>query len=254
MRRLIAGEFDKLFTTRLWLWLLLASMALTALYASLAIAFDTDPDNFAPSLDSPAGQQLLFGVAAGAAKPLVAVLAAIGLTAEFRYKTVTATFLATPHGGRVVAAKLVAYALVGVAYGLACVGVVAAIALPWLGRRDIRVPMTGNGIPATIAGVIAAVAVFALLGVGLGALLREQVATVVALLIYLFVAEPIVTRIPALGDWTMYLPGPASSALTQLSLDNQDFLLPWQGGLVLAVYGLAFAVAGTLLAMRRDVT
>jgi len=254
MPRLIAGEFGKLFSTRLWLWLLLASMALTALYASLAIAFDNDPDNFAPSLDSPAGQRLLFSVAGGAAKSLVAVLAAIGLTGEFRHRTVTATFLATPHRGRVVAAKLVTYALVGAGYGLVCLGVVAAIALPWLSTRDIHVPLTGNGIPTTAVGVIAAVAVFAVLGVGLGALLREQVATVVALLIYLFVAEPIVTRIPALNDWTMYLPGPAASALTQVTLDDQDFLHPWQGGLALAAYGIAFAVAGTLLAVRRDVT
>ena len=254
MRRLIAGEFGKLFTTRLWLWLLLASMALTALYASLAIAFDDDPDNFAPSLNSPAAQRLLFAVAGGAAKSLVAVLAAIGLTGEFRHKTVTATFLATPHRGRVVAAKLVTYAVVGAGYGLVCIGVVAAIALAWLSTKGIHVTMTGNSVPATLAGVIATVAVFAVLGVGLGALLRDQVATVVALLIYLFVAEPIITRISALGDWTRYLPGPAASALTQVTLDNQAFLHPWQGGLVLAVYGVAFAIAGTLLAVRRDVT
>jgi ABC-2 type transport system permease protein len=254
MRRLIAGEFGKLFTSRLWLWLLLASMALTALYASLAIAFDDDPDNFAPALAGPAGQRLLFATAGGAAKSLVAVLAAIGLTGEFRHKTITATFLATPHRGRVVAAKLVTYALVGAGYGLVCLGVVAAIARPWLSARGIHLTMTGNGVPATAVGVIAAVSVFAVLGIGLGALLREQVATVVTLLIYLFVAEPIVTRIPALGDWTRYLPGPAASALTRITLDDQDFLHPWQGGLVLAAYGLAFAVAGTLLAVRRDIT
>src|SRR6266545_1555797 len=193
-------------------------------------------------------------LAAGAAKSLVAVLAAIGLTGEFRHKTVTATFLATPHRGRVVAAKLVTYAVVGAGYGLVCIGVVAAIALAWLSTKGIHVTMTGNSVPATLAGVIATVAVFAVLGVGLGALLRDQVATVVALLIYLFVAEPIITRISALGDWTRYLPGPAASALTQVTLDNQAFLHPWQGGLVLAVYGVAFAIAGTLLAVRRDVT
>lgn len=254
MRRLIAGEFGKLFSTRLWLWLLLAAMALTALYAGLAIAFDTDPDNFAPALDTPAGQRLLFGVAAGAAKPLVAVLAAIGLTGEFRHRTVTATFLATPRRGRVVTAKLVTYAVVGAGYGLACLGAVAAIGAPWLSTRDIHLTLTRDGVPATLAGVVAAAAVFGVLGVALGALLRDQVATVVALLIYLFVAEPIVTRIPALSGWTMYLPGPAAGALTQLSLDDQDFLNPWQGGLVLAGYGIAFAVTGTLLLTRRDVT
>jgi len=105
-----------------------------------------------------------------------------------------------------------------------------------------------------MAAVIADIAIFALVGVGLGALLRNQVATVVGLLIYRFVAEPILTGIPALTDWTIYLPGSASAALTQVSLTTQDYLDPWQGGILLAGYGLAFAAAGTWLSIRRDVT
>jgi ABC-2 type transport system permease protein len=74
------------------------------------------------------------------------------------------------------------------------------------------------------------------------------------LLIYLFVAEPIVTNIPALESWTPYLPGPAGNALTQISLTTQDFLSPWQGGLVLLGYATALAIAGTFFALGRDVT
>jgi ABC-2 type transport system permease protein len=101
---------------------------------------------------------------------------------------------------------------------------------------------------------VAAVAIFGLIGVGLGALVREQVATVVGLLVYLFIAEPIVTRIPALSSWTIYLPGAAANALTQVAQANQDFLPPLQGGLVLAAYGLILATAGTVLTIRRDIT
>jgi hypothetical protein len=253
MRRLVAGEFAKLVTTRLWLWLLLASMALTSLYASLDIAFADAPDNVSPSLAGPAGQRVLFSVGQGAGT-LVAVLAAIGMTTEFRHRTATATFLATPHRGRVVLAKLITYALAGAGYALACIAVTTAIALPWLAAKGIHVPLASNGIPATLAGVIAVTTIFALLGVGVGALIRDQVGTVVTLLVYLFVAEPIVTRIPALADWTMYLPGPASNALTGITLRNQDFLQPWQGGMLLTGYGIAFATLGTCLAVRRDVT
>ena len=57
---------------------------------------------------------------------------------------------------------------------------------------------------------------------GSARLVREQVATVVGLLIYLFIAEPIVTRIPALHSWTIYLPGAAANALTQVAQANQD--------------------------------
>lgn len=254
INRLIAGEFHKLATTRLWLWLLLASMALTALYASLLIGFADDPDTLTAPLSSSAGQQTLFAVASGGANTLVAVLAAIGLTTEFRHKTATATFLATPNRGQVVTAKLACYGIAGIGYAVACLGVVTAIALPWLTAKGIEISLTDNGLPGTMLAVIADVTIFALVGVGLGALLRNQVAAVVSLLVYRFVAEPIVTGIPALGDWTIYLPGSASAALTQVSLTTQDYLAPWQGGLVLAGYGLAFAVAGTLLSVRRDIT
>jgi hypothetical protein len=41
--RLIAAEFRKLLTTRLWLWLLLASLAWTAGYSALAITLGQRP-------------------------------------------------------------------------------------------------------------------------------------------------------------------------------------------------------------------
>lgn len=95
-----------------------------------------------------------------------------------------------------------------------------AIAWPWLKTRGIDPTLVGNGIPAILAGVIAAVTAFAVLGVGLGALLRDQVAAVVGLLVYLFVAEPVVTRIPALHDWSVYLPGPSAQCPDADHLDR----------------------------------
>lgn len=227
-------------------------MAITALYTSLSLAFSSDSDTWTLPLTTIKGQRTLLSIGAGGGAPLAAVLGAIGLTSEFRHRTATATFLATPHRGRVVIAKLVAYAVAGAGYGVACTGVVLGITWPWLAAKDITLNLA-DGAP-TLAGVVAAVAVFGLLGVGLGSLVREQVATVVGLLIYLFVVEPILTGIGALDKWAMYLPGSARSALTQVSLTNAEFLEPWQGGAVLVGYGLLFAVLGTFLAVRRDVT
>lgn len=254
MRPLITSEIRKLFSTGLWLWLLLASMALTALYAALLIGFSDDPDTMTPPLNSAAGQQTLFAVASGGANTLVAVLAAIGVTGEFRHRTATATFLATPRRWRVVAVKLAVYAAVGAGYAVICLLVVALVAWPWLGAKGIDMAPLGNGLPGAYAGVVADVTIFAVLGVGLGALVRNQVATVVGLLVYRFVAEPIVTAVPALSDWTAYLPGSASAALTQVSLSTQDYLEPWLGGLVLAGYGLLLAFVGARVSMGRDVT
>jgi hypothetical protein len=252
MTRLIAGELRKLFSTWLWVGLLLGSVGLTALYTSLAIAFGDSPDNPTPPLSTPEGQRTVFSVGQGAGA-LVAVLGAIAYTTEFRHKTATATFLTTPHRWRVVLAKLITYPVLGALYGAICLAITSVIAVVWLSAKGIPV-LWESGIGDTMAGVVVAVALFGALGVGLGALLREQVSTVVGLLVYLFVAEPIVTRIPALQDWTIYLPGAASAALTRISQAGQHFLPPWQGGLVLAGYGIVLAVAALLLTVRRDVT
>jgi ABC-2 type transport system permease protein len=253
MIRLIAGELRKLFSTWLWVGLLLGSVGLTALYASLAIAFGDDPGNPTPPLSSPEGQRTVFSVGQGAGA-LVAVLGAIAYTTEFRHRTATATFLATPHRWRVTLAKLITYPVLGAGYAVVCLAGTSVIAVVWLSAKGIPVSPWGIGIPGTMAGVVVAVALFGALGVGLAALLREQVATVVGLLVYLFVAEPVVTRIPALQGWTIYLPGSASAALTRVSQAGQQFLAPWQGGLVLAGYGIVLAVAALLLTVRRDVT
>jgi hypothetical protein len=244
MPRLLAGELRKLFTSRLWLWLLLASAAITALYAVLDIAFADTPGTWTMPLSTPQGQRTLLAIGAGGG-PLVAVLGAIGLTGEFRHRTATATFLATPHRGRVV---------VGAGYGLAGIAVTVAIALPWLASKDIHWALDGGEVASTLAGVIAAMTILGMVGVGLGALLREQVAAVVGLLVWLFVVERILSSFAAMGSWTIYLPGQAQEALSGSVLTNQQLLHPWQGGLVLAGYGIALALAGSRLAMRRDVT
>ena len=252
MRRLIAAEFQKLFSTRLWLWLLLGAMALTALYAMLAIAFGDSPGNPSPPLSSDGGQRTLLSTASGGSIPFIAVISAIGLTGEFRHRTASATFLATPVRARVLIAKLVTYFLVGVGYAVLCLAVTTAIAVPWLSAKNIAIVSEGKA--GTILGILAAAGLFGLIGIGLGALLREQIATVVALLVYLFSVEPIVTRIPSIAGLTKFLPGSAENALVGTVQSNFHLLPQWAGGLLLIGYGVVLAGAGALFTMRRDIT
>lgn len=253
MIRLVNAEFGKLFTTKLWLWLLLGAIGLTALGVSLTIGLDGSAGNPNPPVSTPAGQRNLFSAAA-AAGIFGLILGIIGVTGEFRHQTVTPTFLTTPHRGRVVIAKLISYAISGIGYGLVTIVVAIAIALPWLSAKDVSISLGSNGIPRTLAGVAAGVAVYTLLGVGLGALIRNQIAAVVGALVYLFVVEGLVSALPTVRDYYKWLPGGANSALTGGSQPGVSLLQPYQGGLLLVAYGLAFAILGTWLAVRRDVT
>ncbi len=141
MARLIKAEFRKLVTTRLWLWLLLASAAWAAGYCALAISLSQRPGGLTPPLASAAGQHALFAIGAGGAAPLAAILAAAGGAGEFRHRTAAATFLATPRRGHVIAAKLITYLLAGAGYALACAAISVAIALPWLTARGINISL-----------------------------------------------------------------------------------------------------------------
>jgi hypothetical protein len=253
MTKLVRGEVRKLFTTLLWLWLLLGALAITAIFLSFTIGFDGTEGNPNPPLSTGTGQRNLFGVAS-AASVFVLILGIIGITGEFRHQTVTPTFLNTPHRGRVVISKLVTYTLVGIGYGVTVVLLAIAIALPWTSAKDIDLSLTGNGIPGTLFGVIAGIAVYALLGVGIGALIRNQIAAIVGSLVYLFVVEGFVSALPTIRDYYKYFPGGANSALVGATQPGVTLLEPWQGGLLLVAYGIVFAVGGTWIAVRRDVS
>lgn len=253
MTKLVRGEIRKLFSTLLWLWLLLGAFALTAIFMSFTIGFDGAEGNPNPPLSSDVGQRNLFG-AAGASSVFVLILGIIAITGEFRHQTVTPTFLATPHRGRVVIGKLVTYTLTGIGYGVAVVLLAIAIALPWVSAKGIDLSLTANGIPGTLAGVIIGTALFALLGVGVGALIRNQIAAVVGALVYLFIVEGFVGALPTIRDYYQYFPGGANSALVGAQQPGVALLEPWQGGLLLAAYGIVFSVAGAWIAVRRDVS
>lgn len=253
MIRLIGGEVRKLFTTKLWLWMALGAIALTALFMSFTIGLDGSEGNPQPPLSTPEGQRNLFSVAA-ASEVFVLILGIIAITGEFRHQTVTPTFLATPRRGRVVVAKLVTYALAGIGYGLVVVAFSIALAVPWLAAKDAGIDLTGNGIPATMGGVLAGVAVYGVLGVGIGALVRNQIAAIVGSLVYLFVIEAFASALPTVRDYYKYFPGGANSALTGASQPGTTLLEPWAGGLLLVAYGVVFAAVGSWLAVRRDVS
>lgn len=254
MTQLISAEFRKLLTTRLWLWILLLSVAWTVLYTSIVIASDDRPGQLAPVLSSAAGQHALFAIAAGGAGPLVAVLAIAQVAGEYRHRTAAATFLATPHRHRVVIAEVIAFLLAGIGYALACVVINLAVALPWLAAKGTHVSAFGNGNFAVLASIVISVAIFGMTGAGLGAALHSQLATVTAMFLYLYLLEPLLSRIASLRDWTPYLPGVAADGLTQAIQSGVRLLSPWAGGVVFAAWAIAFMIAGVITTVRTDIT
>ncbi len=246
---LVRAEWTKLLTTRVGLWLLLVASLMaggfTALFTGLAGA-----ENGLPEVGSAEFDTLVAAVPAQVIV-ITVVLGVIGMTQEYRHRTATPTFLASPHRGRVVVAKLVAYAVAGLVVAVAVLAVTVAVATVYGGARGGAPDWSGDTLGVLLRSGLALV-VYAVIGVGLGALVRNQVGAVVGALVYLFVVEPIVRSIPATADTYRYLPGGALEAMTA-TFEGPDLLTAWQGGLLLLGYGLVAAVLGTVLAVRRDV-
>jgi ABC-2 type transport system permease protein len=249
MTRLVHAELLKLWTTRTARVLLALAAAGTAALTVVVLTFAGRPGQ--PALGDDALRQLV--LAPNGPLTLAAlILGILGMAGEFRHGTATPTFLVTPVRGRVMAAKLVAAVVAGLAIALVAAAVVLAIALPWLPAKGVHVSVADPGLAARLAGLAAAVALSAVLGTALGALFRNQFAAVIVGLLWWQggIEELVVGQLrrPGLERW---LPDGAALALTAPG----DGTLPmWAGGLVFAAYGLVLALLGGRLVVRRDLT
>lgn len=85
-----------------------------------------------------------------------------------------------------------------------------------------------------------------------GSLVRNPAAAVAIALVWSFVLEALlVGLVPEVGRW---LPGGAGPGLARSSTTAGDLLPMWGGGLLLAGYGVLFALAGSRFVVRRDIT
>jgi hypothetical protein len=265
----VHAEFTKLLTTRMW-WLLaiilfvyiaLIAGGLGALFGGVGSDALAGGRPGAPALGALAPLIYSFATSVGYVFPVL--LGALSTTGEFRHQTLTPTFLANPRRGQVLGAKSLSTVLVGAFYGVvalaASVGV-GAIVLSAFGHDA----MLGEGSTwALIARAVLAMALWALIGVGLGTLVPNQVATIVIVLAFTQFVEPLLRLATSFSEPTAavgkFLPGSASDALVgasffTISTPGAGVLEWWQGGLVLFAYAAAFTVGGYFVSWRRDVT
>ena len=194
-------------------------------------------------------QHRLFSVGTQAAL-FATLIGVMAITSEFRHGTIRPTFVVTPHRGRVIAAKVISSLLMGLVFGAFAIGLSFGIGYAVLVARGEHLALDTNHVLLLVLGTIAVTALWAALGVGFGATIKNQVFAVIALLVWTGVIDPILgSVVPGLGRYT---PIAASASLTA---DPADYLLsPLGGGLLLIAYVAVFVAAGHLLVARRDVT
>ncbi|MBL7502663.1 ABC transporter permease [Frankia sp. CNm7] len=238
MSRLVRGELIKVLSTRTALAFTAASVGLTAANVVVVALASGTLDEVGEKEEALSGMPIL-----------LLLLGAVGAAGEFRHRTAAPAALASGASReRLLLARAVAYAIAGLVAGTLMVGVSLGAGLPLLARQPG--PDLGAGEIAGVAGGLLASSVLAtVIGVAVGALVRDQILAAVGALVLTFVVNPLIdllregasdyTPLGAVAVLTRMAHGTGRVSLTAAAV----VLAAWAAGL------LAAAVAGE---RRRD--
>lgn len=266
------SETTKVFTTSAW-WVLAIVLVLYvgglaggmgALFTAITTG-QLGADGSAPPVSEEALPATLYTIATSIGYVFPLLVGTLMSTGEFRHKTLTPTFLATPRRGVALSGKVLVAVLVGLIYGV--ISLVSAVvpAAAFMAAGGVDTQLTDSDMWALFGRALLALVLWTIIGVALGAAVRNQVAAIVIVLAFTQFVEPILRVAGAFLDWlediTAYLPGAASDSLVGQSFyvglgggvgDNS--LEWWVGGIVLGVYAIVLLILANLTSWRRDIT
>lgn len=249
MNRLVRTELLKQRTTRTFVAAICSAPAVAGLITIAILSGSGKQGN------DPLGPDTLVQVLGGPAAVITVIavlLGVLGMAGEYRHQTITTTFLASPRRRDVVVAKLVAHSITGAVIGLTSLAVSAAIAVPWLHASGVDVHLDGQGVRVA-AGLVMSTALYASLGVSIGALLRNQTTAAAVVLIWLLAVEGIIGDLLHGGAFVQWLPAAAGRALVHIGPSGDSLPVTAAAG-IFALYVAGFAAIGVRLTVDRDIT
>ncbi|MDQ3358851.1 MAG: ABC transporter permease [Actinomycetota bacterium] len=276
MGPLVRAELRKYLTTRMYWGMALAMFLTGALFAAITAAFviygsiqvggeEIDLETVLPELTL-ARMVYTGGIQIGYLLALVIGVVAIGT--EFRHKTATSTFLAAPRRTRVILAKAAALVLIAVGSGLFHVigSLIGGGVL--LGLNDLAVLPDAAQLGRTLLLALLVLALWALMGLGIGVLITNQVAALFVAVAVAWIVEPLLgwglTFLDGGDAFARFFPSQATTATLNVftgadeqvtrSMGGSGEQLPWWGAaLTLIAYAGVMTVIGMWLTRRRDI-
>jgi ABC-2 type transport system permease protein len=247
MRRLIGIELLKLRTTPALLISSVVTLVLTV--ASVISNIELAGRSGAPALGTVDNVSKVFSVAAVTSLVAMAI-GIVCIAGEHRHRTIMGTYLGEPRRGRILIAKLVTVAGIGLVFGAVTFGVALAVAKPMYAAHGIHhLPVD---LPQLWLGTTVATACYGLLGVAVGAVTRNTVAAIIGAIIWIQIIEVGILQsvAPSFAKW---LPTGAGVALTSGGSDAANLLAPGVAALVLVGWAAALTVVAASSTTRLEV-
>jgi ABC-2 type transport system permease protein len=243
--QLVRSEIHRLTTTRVPLAFLIVLAAMAALNAAV-VAWGADADGTQTFLSTALDQQSLISFSANS----VIIAGLFGATAVARgygHGTVVHVFLATPRRLRAQLAQFTAVALGGAVLGLAGTAMTTGAVAAVLPTTDYGLLISTGDMIRLLAASSFAGAAGALLGAGIGALVRNTGGAVTGAVLMLVIAPPLVVQIAGgAGNWI-----PPTLANVVSGVSNEMTVLVAIAALVL--WAGVPATIGLVSTVKRDV-
>lgn len=170
-------------------------------------------------------------------------------TTDHRFGLADQRALSQPHRRVLVAAKSIAAAAIGLLY--AVLGAITALGAGYVNfaARNSTLDFGSSLVWRPLLGIMVAAPLFAIVGVALGTLVRNQPIAIGGSLAWLLLVEPAaLLGLPSVGRW---LPGASGLALT--FAPDPNLLTQLGGALVLSLITAAIVVASVMSYKRADI-
>jgi ABC-2 type transport system permease protein len=250
MKALLAAELLKLRSTRTTVLLVLATQGLVVLTVATSVPGLLE-DNASISLHDPDLLAIMVGNGFGAPLILMTLLGVLAVTQEFRYMTVTSTYLGEPRRSRVLIAKGLSLVTASAAITIVILAVCVPLSVVLIREQAGALNVTSQ-LWQTVAAGFVAMAAYAVIGVAIGALVTNQIAAIVGVLVYMTAIEQMVIPIwPEGGRWMLF--AAASSFMQSGASFGVELLSVAPGGLILLAYTVAALALAIAVTPRRDV-
>ena len=234
MIALLRGELIKAVSTRTIAAYAATGVALTIANVMVVTQLSGDLENKREALAGLPTLLLLFGL--------------VGAAGEYRHQTAApAALVARRDRGSLLLARIGAYTITGLAIAALMATVAVALGLPLLDRHPGS-DLGAHDVATVVGGSLVAAGLSAIMGVAVGALVRNQVAGAVGALLMAFVVNALIGNInESTGEYTPF------GAAAVLAATSPGAALTWGGAaLVLAAWTVPLLLVATILERRRD--
>ncbi|MFT4234626.1 MAG: ABC transporter permease subunit [Microbacterium sp.] len=182
---------------------------------------------------------------------VLVVLAALMVTNEYRSGQVKTTFLSVPRRTPVLIAKALIIATVAFVIGVVSSSIGFAVAPSILAGGGYSSPLDASNAVRLILGSGLYLAALSIIGIALGVLIRNVVASVLSVFVLLLILPVVPQMFSEHGaEVTQFFPIQAGSLL--LAQEGSGAFDPWIGYLILVGWALTLSVIAAVVLRRRD--